>query len=130
MSPTALLRSEPLRGAKGSDRSQSHVTTDGQSASLSWCRAPTGTHDQMLGLRSDLYSMCRPVASSLTRGRVCHLSFVLVFVFVKYCNICTMHIYVQVYTMHEKQNINNIYMASVSPGNVQQIIHFLSPSMM
>jgi hypothetical protein len=29
-------------------QSQSHVTADGQSASQSWCRAPSGTHDQML----------------------------------------------------------------------------------
>jgi hypothetical protein len=28
--------------------SQSHVTTDGQSVSQSWCRAPSGAHDQML----------------------------------------------------------------------------------
>jgi hypothetical protein len=27
--------------------SQSHVTADGQSVSQSWCRAPSGTHDQM-----------------------------------------------------------------------------------
>jgi hypothetical protein len=27
-------------------QSQSHVTADGQSASPSWCRAPSGTHDQ------------------------------------------------------------------------------------
>jgi hypothetical protein len=29
-------------------QSQSHVMADGQSASLSWCRAPSGTHDQIL----------------------------------------------------------------------------------
>jgi hypothetical protein len=28
--------------------SQSHVTTDGQSVSPSWCRAPSGAHDQIL----------------------------------------------------------------------------------
>jgi hypothetical protein len=28
-------------------QSQSHFTADGQSASQSWCRAPSGTHDQM-----------------------------------------------------------------------------------
>jgi hypothetical protein len=27
--------------------SQSHVTTDGQPVSQSWCRAPSGAHDQM-----------------------------------------------------------------------------------
>jgi hypothetical protein len=55
-------------------QSQSHISADGQSASPSWCRAPFGTHDQMLSLRSDRYSVSRPVASSLTKGRVCHLS--------------------------------------------------------
>jgi hypothetical protein len=29
-------------------QSQSSVTTDGQSVSPSWCRAPSGAHDQML----------------------------------------------------------------------------------
>jgi hypothetical protein len=28
-------------------QSQSHVTTNGQSVCLSWCRAPAGAHDQM-----------------------------------------------------------------------------------
>jgi hypothetical protein len=28
-------------------QSQSHVTTDGQSVCLSWCRAPSGAHDQI-----------------------------------------------------------------------------------
>jgi hypothetical protein len=60
--------------------SQSHIATDGQSASLSWCRAPFGIRDQMLSLGSDRYSVSRHVTSSLTRGRVCHLLFVVVFV--------------------------------------------------
>jgi hypothetical protein len=29
-------------------QSQSHITTDSQSASLSWCRTPSGAHDQKL----------------------------------------------------------------------------------
>jgi hypothetical protein len=29
-------------------QSQSHIATDGQSACLSWCRAPSGAHDQIL----------------------------------------------------------------------------------
>jgi hypothetical protein len=28
-------------------QSQSHITTDGQSVCLSWCRAPSGAHDQI-----------------------------------------------------------------------------------
>jgi hypothetical protein len=27
--------------------SQSHIATDGQSASKSWCRAPSGAYDQI-----------------------------------------------------------------------------------
>jgi hypothetical protein len=30
-----------------SKSSQSHITTDGQSVSKSWCRAPSGAHDQI-----------------------------------------------------------------------------------
>jgi hypothetical protein len=29
-------------------QSQSHIATDGQSVCLSWCRAPSGAHDQIL----------------------------------------------------------------------------------
>jgi hypothetical protein len=38
------------KGDEWAAQSQSHIATDGQSASLSWCRAPFGTHDQMLSL--------------------------------------------------------------------------------
>jgi hypothetical protein len=102
--------------------SPSGFATDGQSASLSWCRAPSGTHDQMFSLGSDHYSMSRHVASCLTRGRVCHLSHVLVFVKSVHTyilhSICTHIEFIQL-TMY------NIYMASVSPGNVQQIMPYL-----
>jgi hypothetical protein len=39
----------------GFDRnpSASHFTTDGQSADVSWFRAPSGTHDQISSHRSD-----------------------------------------------------------------------------
>jgi hypothetical protein len=30
-----------------SSQSQSHIATDGQSVSKSWCRAPSGAHDQI-----------------------------------------------------------------------------------
>jgi hypothetical protein len=29
-------------------QSQSHIASDGQSVRLSWCRAPSGSHDQIL----------------------------------------------------------------------------------
>jgi hypothetical protein len=52
---------------------ESHVTTDGQPVSPSWCRAPSGAHDQMLRtVRQLLFCQCR--GPPLTRGRVCHLS--------------------------------------------------------
>jgi hypothetical protein len=35
-------------GLKCVGQSQSHVTTDGQPVSQSWCRAPSGAHDQIL----------------------------------------------------------------------------------
>jgi hypothetical protein len=49
-----------------SSQSQSHFTTDGQSVSPSWFRAPSGAHDQILITVWHLL-FCR------CRGRVCHL---------------------------------------------------------
>jgi hypothetical protein len=85
----------------------------------SWCWAPFGTNDQMLSLGSDRYRVSRHVASSLTRERVCQLLFVVIFV-------KSVHIYIshstKIHTQYIKSTINNIYMASVSPGHVQQIM--------
>jgi hypothetical protein len=50
---------------------QSHITTDGQSVSMSWCRAQSGTFDQRFFFKITVLSLWAP---SLTRGRVCHLS--------------------------------------------------------
>jgi hypothetical protein len=53
-------------------QNQSHIATDGQSISKSWCRAPSGDLDQIFislwQSRSCLYG-----APSLTRGRFCVL---------------------------------------------------------
>jgi hypothetical protein len=46
--------------------SQSHVATDGQSVRPSWCRAPSGAHDQILVTVRQL-RFCRCEAPSLTR---------------------------------------------------------------
>jgi hypothetical protein len=61
-------------------RVESYVTTDGQSASLSWNKAP------IWGLRRDFY-YCHTVAGlsmwralSLTRGRICRLQLLLTLV--------------------------------------------------
>jgi hypothetical protein len=50
--------------------SPSHIATDGQSVSKSWCRAPSGAHDQIFITVWHLRS-CLRGAPSLTRGRVC-----------------------------------------------------------
>jgi hypothetical protein len=51
-------------------RSRSHITTDGQSASSSWCLAPFGAGDQMLHLFKwqFLYFSCR-ASSSKSKSR-------------------------------------------------------------
>jgi hypothetical protein len=53
-------------------QSQSHIATDGQSISKSWCRALSGAHDQIFITLWQLGS-CFCGARSLTRGRVCLL---------------------------------------------------------
>jgi hypothetical protein len=53
-------------------QSQSHITTDGQSVSMSWCRAQSGTFEQNFFSSKLLYSLFG--APSLTRGRGCHVS--------------------------------------------------------
>jgi hypothetical protein len=57
-------------------QSQSSVTTDGHSVSPSWCRAPSGAHDQMLRTVRQL-RLCQSGALSDQRSG---LSFVIVFV--------------------------------------------------
>jgi hypothetical protein len=37
----------PKRNSKLNYQSQSHIATDGQSVSKSWCQAPSGAHDQI-----------------------------------------------------------------------------------
>jgi hypothetical protein len=54
-------------------QSQSHVTTDGQSVSMSWCQVHSETCDQILFSVWNLLC-CLCGAPSLTRGRVCLLS--------------------------------------------------------
>jgi hypothetical protein len=71
-----------IRAMSEPSQSQSHVTTDGQSVSQSWCRAPSRTHDQILVLYNDYCGLCPLGAPSLTRGWVCHLSEVFVMFYV------------------------------------------------
>jgi hypothetical protein len=55
--------------SQSQSQSQSHIATDGQS----WCRAPSGAHDQIFITVCQLRS-CFWGTPSLTRGRVCLLS--------------------------------------------------------
>jgi hypothetical protein len=59
--------------------SQSHIATDGQSVSKSWCRVPSGAHGQIFIAVWQLRS-CFCGAPSLTRGRVCLLYMLLALV--------------------------------------------------
>jgi hypothetical protein len=59
------------------NQSQSCIATDRRSISKSWCRAPTGAHDQIFIIVWPLQS-CFCGAPSLTRGRVCLLYMLLV----------------------------------------------------
>jgi hypothetical protein len=57
-------------------QSQSYLTTDSQSASLSWCQATIRTRDQFFFLLEIFLSqlrICYFMAPSLTRGWVCNL---------------------------------------------------------
>jgi hypothetical protein len=55
---------------------QSHVTTDGQSVSLSWCQTPSGAQDQIFITVTKL-RICWCGAPSLTPERVCRLQLLL-----------------------------------------------------
>jgi hypothetical protein len=61
------------------------------------------------------------VAPSLTRGRVCHFSSVLVFARSKHMHILHI-IYISIQCL--QFTVYNIYMASVSPGSVQKIMPY------
>jgi hypothetical protein len=58
-----------LRRISFPTRSQSHIATDGQSISKSWCRAPSGAHHQIFITLWQLRS-CFSRAPSPTTGRV------------------------------------------------------------
>jgi hypothetical protein len=46
MEPRNSTKSSP-RLSLAQSQSQNHIVTDGQSVSKSWCRAPSGAHDQI-----------------------------------------------------------------------------------
>jgi hypothetical protein len=62
-------------------QSQSYLTTDGQSACLSWCQTTIRARDQFVFLLEIFFRqlrVCYFVAPSLMRGRVCNLLLLLV----------------------------------------------------
>jgi hypothetical protein len=83
LNPSSLTAEASLHSASRSATdykqvkvSRSHIATDDQSVGWSWCRAPSGAHDEVftvLQLRS-----CFCGAPSLTRWRVCLLYMLLV----------------------------------------------------
>jgi hypothetical protein len=57
--------------SQSQSQSQSYIATDGWSISKSWCRGPSGAHDQIFIVWQLRSYFCG--APSLTRGRVCLL---------------------------------------------------------
>jgi hypothetical protein len=81
---SSALRPTPNRAAPVIDKgqSQSYITTDSQSASLSWCQAKIRDRDQFPLLLEIPLSQLRVyyfVAPSLTNGQVCNLLLLLGF---------------------------------------------------
>jgi hypothetical protein len=74
---TASIRGNWLDSSQS--QSQSHIATDDQSISKSWCLAPSGAHDQIFITLWQLLSWFVG-APSLTRGRVCLLYMLLALV--------------------------------------------------
>jgi hypothetical protein len=102
--------------SKSKVKSQSNVTTDGQSVSMSWCRVHCGTCDSiLLSVWKLLCYLCG--APSLTRDRVCPL-LVTVTVFSPLSKFNIIFILQITHVLC----IYSIYKASVNPGSVQQIM--------
>jgi hypothetical protein len=77
ISVTPWRKSRKFQSLWSTPWSQSHIATDGQSISKSWCRASFGAHDQIFITVWQLWS-CFCGAPSLMRGRVCLLYILLV----------------------------------------------------
>jgi hypothetical protein len=76
-----FIRSSRLEGRNCQSQSQSYITTDGQSASLSWCQAPIWDPRPIFLLLSLIIlrqlRVCWCWAPSLTRGRICSFQLLL-----------------------------------------------------
>jgi hypothetical protein len=71
-----LVNTPQLDSQLNCSQSQSYIATDGQSVSKSWCRAPSGAHDQIFITVWQLRSCFCGALPSLTSGGVC-LSYIL-----------------------------------------------------
>jgi hypothetical protein len=92
-------------------QSQSHIATDGQSVCLSWCRAPSGAHDQILITVWQLLSC--PWEGALSDERT-GLSCVSQSAVLGPLSVCT---FFYIYMCHMLLNTYTIYTRSlVSPG--------------
>jgi hypothetical protein len=100
-------------------QSQSHIATDGQSVCLSWCRSPSGAHDQILITVWQLLSC--PWEGAISDERT-GLSFVSQPAVLGQLSVCT--IFYILHVSHVTEYIYNICKASVSPGSVQQIMPY------
>jgi hypothetical protein len=91
-SPLSATTTTVLFSVASQSQSQSHIATDGESISKSWCRVPSGAHDQIFitVLTVTVFFFCG--TPSLTRGRVCLLYGLLVLasaVFLGSESLCT-----------------------------------------
>jgi hypothetical protein len=84
-----------------------------QSVSQSWCRAPSGAHDQIFITVWQLRS-CLCGALSLTKGRVCLLSVI----------VCSSKSYLQFYTLYM---VINVYTICIGPLSLQAQYSRLCP---
>jgi hypothetical protein len=110
-------------------QSQSHIATDGQSASMSWCRAQSGTFNQRFFF-FESFSLVIFGAPSLMRGRVCHVS---VFVIVVYScqSIFTTNIYIKlkIYMCYKHLQYSTIHIYNIyRPRSVQALCSRLCPT--
>jgi hypothetical protein len=67
-----------IQDSRFPSHSHSHIATDGQSISKSWCRAPSGDHDQIFITLWQSRSCFFTGTSSRQRGRFCLLYMLLV----------------------------------------------------
>jgi hypothetical protein len=97
-------------------QSQSHIATDDQSISKSWCRSPSGAHDQILITVWQLLSCPWEGALSDERTGLSSASSIR--------SVVSMYNFYILHVSHVIEYIYNIYKASVSPGSVQQIMPY------